>query len=399
MPFNPTPEFLMRIHSPMVSLLAASIALAGCQNGGPASATPPASAESPPPATSTGGTPFQAAEFARFNEPWAMSFLPDGRLLVTEKAGLLRLFDPTTKTVGTITGVPKVAYGGQGGLGDVVPHPAFAQNGWVYFSYAEAGDGGTRGAVVSRAKLTLDASGGGALSTPETIWRQTPKVEGGGHYSHRMAFAPDGKLFISSGERQKFDPAQDMKSNMGKIVRLNDDGSVPADNPFASQGGVAAQVWTLGHRNVLGLAFDGQGRLWDNEMGPKGGDEVNLIVKGDNYGYPIVSNGDHYDGRPIPDHDTAPQYHAPATSWTPVISPSSLVFYSGAQFPAWQGRALIGGLSSKALVVVQIDGDIAREETRYDMGERIREVEQGPDGAVWLLEDGDNGRLLKLTPR
>lgn len=382
-------------------LLVATFALAACQNGGPANAAPQATAApaATPATAANDAPPFKAEEIARFKEPWAMSFLPDGRLLVSEKAGQLRLFDPAAKTTGTISGVPKVAYGGQGGLGDVVSHPDFARNGWVYFSYAEAGDGGTRGAAVARAKLILDGNGGGALSAPEVIWRQVPKVEGEGHYSHRIVFAPDGKLFISSGERQKFDPAQDMRSNLGKIVRLNDDGSVPADNPFAAQGGVAAQVWTLGHRNVLGLAFDGRGRLWNDEMGPKGGDEVNLIVKGDNYGYPIVSNGDHYDGRPIPDHDTAPQYHAPATSWTPVISPSSLVFYSGAQFPAWQGRALIGGLSSQALIVVQFDGDKAREQTRYNLGERIREVEQGSDGAVWLLEDGDNARLLKLSPR
>ena len=391
----------MRTSCQMLGLLTFSLALAACQNGGPANvATPAASKASSPASTDAVDTqPFQATEFARFNEPWAMSFLPSGALLVSERGGKLFMFDPTNKQSRIISGIPKVAYGGQGGLGDVVPHPNFEQNRLIYFSYAEAGDDNTRGAVVARASLTSFKAGGGSLSTPEVIWRQVPKVEGGGHYSHRIAFSPDGKLFISSGERQKFDPAQDMKSNMGKIIRLNDDGSVPADNPFASQGGVAAQVWSLGHRNVLGLAFDGQGRLWDNEMGPKGGDEINLIVKGDNYGYPIVSNGDHYDGRPIPDHDTAPQYHAPATSWTPVISPSSLLFYSGTQFPAWQGRALIGGLSSKALVVVQIDGDSAREETRYNMGERIREVEQGPDGTLWLLEDGDNGRLLKLTPR
>ena len=380
------------------SLFAICLALAACQNGGPAAASARADAQAES-RSAPSIPPFQATAFARFDEPWAMSFLPDGRLLVTEKAGKLKLFDPATRALGTVTGIPEVAYGGQGGLGDVVPHPDFARNGWIYFSYAEAGDGDTRGAVVARARLTLDANGGGRLSVPETIWRQTPKVQGRGHYSHRIAFAPDGKLFISSGERQKFDPAQDMKANLGKIIRLNDDGSIPAGNPFAAQGGVAAQVWSLGHRNVLGLAFDAQGRLWDNEMGPKGGDEVNLIVKGDNYGYPIVSNGDHYDGRPIPDHDTAPQYHAPAISWTPVISPSSLVFYNGNLFPQWQGRALIGGLSSEALVVVRFDGSSAREETRYDMGQRIREVEQGPDGAVWLLEDGGNARLLKLTPR
>lgn len=382
----------------IIGIATLTLALAACQNGSPQATTaPPSASAGGTQAASQSARPFQTNEFARFNEPWAMASLPDGRLLVTEKSGALKLFDPATKTTGDITGLPKVAYGGQGGMGDVALHPGFAQNGWVYYSYAEAGDGGTRGAVVARSKLTLSGNGG-ALSAPEIIWRQVPKVEGGGHYSHRIVFAPDGKLFISSGERQKFDPAQDMASNMGKIVRLNDDGSLPADNPFASKGGVAAQVWTLGHRNTLGLAFDAQGRLWNNEMGPKGGDELNLIVKGDNYGYPIVSNGDHYDGRPIPNHDTAPQYHAPAVTWTPVISPSSMIFYSGTAFPQWQGRALIGGLSSKALVVVQTQGDGAREEARYDMGERIRDVHQGADGTVWLLEDGRNGRLLQLTP-
>lgn len=383
------------------SILAASLALAACQNGGttPGSA-PPAPASSTASNDTQDARPFEATEFARFNEPWAMSFLPDGRLLVTERAGKLRLFDPRTKKTGEISGIPKVAYGGQGGLGDVVLHPGFANNQLVYFSYAEAGDGGTRGAVVARAKLTLDDAGGGALSTPEIIWRQVPKVEGQGHYSHRIVFAPDGHLFITSGERQKFEPAQDMQANLGKVLRLNDDGSVPADNPFAAQGGVAAQVWTLGHRNLLGLAFDARGRLWEHEMGPKGGDEFNLIVKGDNYGYPRVSNGDHYDGKPIPDHDTAPQYHAPLVSWTPVISPSSLVIYSGTLFPQWRGKALIGGLSSQSLVVVAMDGErSAREEIRYAMGQRIREVQQGPDGAVWLLEDGKDARLLELTPR
>ncbi|NEL79701.1 MAG: PQQ-dependent sugar dehydrogenase, partial [Xanthomonas perforans] len=180
-----------------------------------------------------------------------------------------------------------------------------------------------------------------------------------------------------------------------------DDGSVPADNPFAAQGGVAAQVWSLGHRNILGLAFDGKGRLWEHEMGPLGGDELNLIQRGANYGYPIVSNGDNYDGTPIPDHNTRPEFAAPKISWTPVISPAGFVIYSGKQFPAWRGNGFIGGLSSMSLVQVSL-GDQPREVARYDMGARIREVEQGPDGALWLLEDeasGSTGRLLKLTPK
>ena len=345
------------------------------------------------------GRPFSTTELTTFDEPWAMTFLPDGRLLVTEKRGRLRLLDvaATGATATSISGVPNVAYGGQGGLGDVVLHPEFASNNLVYLSYAEAGSGNTRGAAVARARLTLDGSGG-ALSQLQVIWRQVPKLSGQGHYGHRLAFGPDGHLWITSGERQEFTPAQDMASNLGKIVRLNDDGSVPADNPFAKDGGVAAQVWTLGHRNPLGIAFDAQGRLWNHEMGPRGGDELNLVERGANYGYPVVSNGNHYDGRDIPDHDTRPEFNAPKISWTPVISPAGFVIYSGRRFPDWRGDGLIGGLSSKALVRVEFDDGTAREAARYDMGERIREVEQGPDGDIWLLEDGKDGRLLRLTP-
>ena len=383
-------------------LLTTSALLAACGGGGgspPITTPPPSAPPSPDPVETT--KPFRAESWATFDEPWAMTFLPDGRLLVTEKSGKLKLFNPTTRTAGDIAGVPAVAYAGQGGLGDVILDPRFSQNGWIYLSYAEAGSNNTRGAAVARARLSVNnATGGGVLSDLQVIWRQEPKVAGDGHYSHRLAFAPDGAhLFITSGERQKFDPAQDMTSNLGKIVRLNEDGSVPADNPFATQGGVTAQIWTSGHRNLLGIAFDGQGRLWNHEMGPKGGDELNLVVRGDNYGYPIVSNGDHYDGTPIPDHSTRPEFHAPAISWTPVISPAGLIFYNGALFPQWRGQALIGGLSSQALVRVRINGDASATEVgRYAMGERIREVEQGPDGAVWLLEDGDDARLLKLMP-
>ena len=343
--------------------------------------------------------PFASRPLATFDEPWALAFLPDGRLLVTEKMGALQLH-----TIGggthAIRGVPSVAYGGQGGLGDVALDPGFAKNRLVYLSYAEAGPDDTRGAAVARAELVLDPDGGGALEKASVIWRQVPKVSGAGHYGHRILFGPDRKLWISSGERQHFDPAQDRGSNLGKIVRLDSDGSVPADNPFADRGGVAAQIWTLGHRNPLGIAFDGKGRLWEIEMGPKGGDELNRIARGANYGYPIVSNGDHYDGRPIPDHDTRPEFAAPALSWTPVISPAALIFYTGSEFPAWRGHALIASLSAGALVRVEIDGDRAREAERYAMGQRIREVEQGPDGALYLLDDGkapSGGRLLKLT--
>ncbi|HVK52763.1 MAG TPA: PQQ-dependent sugar dehydrogenase [Pseudoxanthomonas sp.] len=341
--------------------------------------------------------PFVSNEVARFDQPWAMTFLPDGRLLVTEKTGHLRLTNVTTRQTGEISGVPIVAYGGQGGLGDVILHPHYASNGLVYLSYAEEGSGG-RGAAVARARLQLDATGnGGSLQNLQVIWRQTPKVSGDAHYSHRLLFDREGKLWVSSGERQKGSPAQDLQSNLGKILRLNDDGTPAAGNPFADEGGRAAQVWSYGHRNVLGLALDASGRLWAHEMGPAGGDELNLIERGSNYGWPIVSNGDNYDGSPIPDHPTRPEFNAPEISWTPVIAPAGFVIYSGNLFPYFQNYGFIGGLASQALIQVQLSATPS-EVRRYPMGRRIREVEQGPDGALWLLEDGADARLLKLTP-
>ncbi len=345
--------------------------------------------------------PFTVTEVADFDIPWAIAFLPDGRLLVTEQRGMLKLVTQSGAT-SDIRGVPQVSWFGQGGFGDVVLHPDFASNGLVYLSYAEAGEGENRGAAVARAKLALSGNGG-ELQNLEVLWRQSPKVDGGGHYSHRIAFG-GGYLWISSGDRQKFDPAQDMNANLGKVVRLNEDGSVPRDNPFAERGGVTAEIWSLGHRNLLGLAFDAQGRLWDVEMGPMGGDELNLVRRGANYGYPIVSNGDHYDGKVIPDHDTRPEFAAPAVWWNPVISPSNLLFYDGGEFPQWRGDALISGLSSQAIIRIEFDGETAREAERYDMGMRVRSIEQGPSGELWILEDGregrgGQGRMYKLTAR
>lgn len=342
-------------------------------------------------------TVFSIAAVTQLPRPWAMTFLPDGRLLVTAKKGQLLLVTQDGES-SEVSGVPRVDYGGQGGLGDVILHPDFASNGTVYLSYAEAGESGTRGAAVARATLDL-TRGAEGLTEVSVIWRQVPKVAGRGHFGHRLAFSADGYLFISSGERQKFDPAQDMAMNLGKILRLHDDGSIPADNPFVEDGGVTAQIWTRGHRNPLGLAFDAAGRLWNHEMGPRGGDELNLVERGANYGYPIVSNGDHYSGKKIPDHHTRAEFNAPKAWWSPVISPAGFIIYSGERFPAWLGNGFIGGLSSQSLVRIVFDGEHAREAERFAFGARIREVEQGPAGAIWLLEDGADGRLLKLMPK
>jgi glucose/arabinose dehydrogenase len=341
---------------------------------------------------------YKLATMAQFNEPWAMIALKDGRLLVTERKGKLQLLDPKTREKIEVKGMPKVAYGGQGGLGDIAFHPQFEQNHIIYLSYAEAGQGGY-GAVVARGELDLSNSQKPQVKNLKTIWQQVPKVQGQGHYAHRLLFGQDGKLWVSSGERQKFNPAQDMQSNLGKILRLNADGTAAAANPFSHQGEVAKQVWSLGHRNPLGIAFDTQGKLWVAEMGPKGGDELNLIVKGENYGYPVVSNGDHYDDQDIPNHATRPEFKAPEISWTPVISPSSLIFYNGSQFPAWKNKALIGGLSSKAIIVVDTAMKPVTEVQRVDMKQRIRDLLQAPDGSIWVLEDGNNARLLKMTAK
>jgi len=349
-------------------------------------------------ATAQDDRPFSVEAITDFDEPWAMAFLPDGRLLVTEKKGNLLVVTQAGAKSAPIDGVPEVAYGGQGGFGDVALHPDFANNGVIYLSYAEAGEDDTRGAAVARARLTLTADGG-SLSDLSVIWRQVPKVSGRGHYGHRLLFSADGYLYISSGERQKFDPAQDMQSNLGKIIRLHDDGSVPADNPFAAAGGVTAEIWSLGHRNPLGIAFDEAGQLWNIEMGPRGGDELNRVIRGENYGYPIVSNGRHYSGRDIPDHDTRPEFEAPKVWWTPVISPGGFIIYDGDLFTAWRGDGLIAGLSSQTLLRIEFDGEDAREAERFDMGKRVRAVVQGPNDAIWLLEDGSGGRLLKLLPK
>lgn len=316
----------------------------------------------------------------------------------------MKFVDTTNQRLGTVTGLPKVDYGGQGGLGDVAFLPGEEAKGTngrtIYLSWVEAGTSDTRGAVVGRGTLNCAEADSCAITGLSVIWRQAPKVTGRGHYSHRIAFSPDNRyLFITSGDRQKFDPAQDTSGTLGKVLRLNPDGTPAAGNPLESQGSPQNQIWSLGHRNLLGMDFDAQGRLWEVEHGPAGGDELNLVVKGANYGWPVRSNGDNYDGSNIPDHSADDGFAKPAISWTPVIAPGNMTFYSGSLFPGLKGDLLIAGLSSEAIVRVAIDGETAREVARYPMGKRIRSVIEGPDGALWVLEDGDGGRLLELRPK
>ncbi|MEM1260814.1 MAG: PQQ-dependent sugar dehydrogenase [Pseudomonadota bacterium] len=341
--------------------------------------------------------PFDVEPIVTIDQPWAMTFLPNGHLLITRKPGEMLIVATDGTVLGEVSGLPDVDFGGQGGLGDVILSPDYERSKRIYYSYAEAGDGDTRGAAVATALLSAD-DGDAELIDPQVIWRQVPKVTGRGHYGHRLAFSDDQYLFISSGERQKFDPSQDMQSNLGKIIRLHPDGDIPQDNPYFDQGGVTAEIWSLGHRNPLGLAFDNRGRLWNHEMGPRHGDELNLVIPTKNYGYPLVSNGDHYSGKSIPDHDTRPDLEAPKTYWVPAISPAGFMIYDGDLFADFKDNGFIGGLSSQSIVRVRLGDDNAEEIERYSMGKRIREIEQGPNGAIWVLEDGDLGRLLKLTP-
>ena len=349
---------------------------------------------------------FKVQEIAAFNTPWAIAFMPDQRLLVTEKAGHMFVVNRTgLKT--EISNVPAVSFEGQNGMLDVAVSPDFATDRLVYFTFSEperSGKDVVSSLTLARAKLG-EKGGKASLDDLTVMWRQMPKSKWG-QPGGIIAFSPDGKyLYLSSGDRMNPKTAQDPKLALGKVLRFNRDGSVPQDNPRADLAGqdadnARALTWTTGHRNPYGLAFAPDGKLWLHEMGPKGGDELNLIKSGLNYGWPVVSNGAQYSGEPIPHHDTRPEFEPPVVYWTPVIAPAGLAFYEGGLFKDWKGSALIGGLASMALIRVAFkeNGD-ADEAERYDMENRIRDVAVAKDGSVYVIEDDIPGRLLRLTPK
>ena len=349
--------------------------------------------------------PFKATPVASFDEPWAARFAPGTQtLFVTEKKGALKFVDLASGRVGTVTGVPQVYYGGQGGFADVAFLPGETKGALsgrtIYLSWAEKGDGPSAGGAVGRGMLVCDSPAACRIDGLKVIWRQAPKVAGQLQYALRLTFSPDGKyLFVASGDRVHIDSVQQTDNNLGKIVRLLPDGRPAPGNPLAGKGHPADEIWTLGHRNPLGLKFDASGRLWDLEHGPMGGDEINLLKPGQNYGWPLVSGGDNYDGTPIPKNPTRPDLAQPAIMWNPVIAPGDFIFYSGKLWPRWRGQALIAGLKTQAIVRVSIAGEAGHEEARYPMGHRMREIVEAGDGSLYALEDGTGGRLLHLTPQ
>ncbi|MHA2788607.1 PQQ-dependent sugar dehydrogenase [Corynebacterium sp. S7] len=337
--------------------------------------------------------PSDATEHGRFDAGWALEFLPGtDYLLVTERGGALQMMDLNTDNTVEIANTPEVYSEGQAGMHDILAGPTFENDGTVYLSWVRDTAQGPQG-VIGRGKLNTEA---GSLEEFEEIWQQTPS-EHDGHFALRMLIQDD-YLFVTSGDRQAFDPAQDIQSNLGKVLRLTLDGEPAPGNPFAGQGGRSDEIYSMGHRNPLGIDTDQRGELWVSEMGPRGGDELNHLVEGENYGWPEASMGRHYDGSRIPDHQQGDGYVAPAEYWVPSISPGNLMIYKGQLFDEYTGNAFLGGLSGEKIVRVQLDGDQASFIEEWDMSNRIRALEEAPDGSIWILEDGENGRLLEWRP-
>jgi glucose/arabinose dehydrogenase len=332
------------------------------------------------------------------DQPWGIDFLPDGRMIVTEKSGQLRTITAEGKVSLPIKGVPRVDDSGQGGLLDVTLHPDFASNRLVFLSYSEAGRGGTSTAMAS-GRLTSD---GAALENVKILFSQRPKLRGGRHFGSRVVFAPDGNVFLTTGDRGARHNAQKLSGHIGKVIRLTPEGGIPADNPFIGKPGALPEIWSYGHRNIQGAAIHPEtGKLWTIEHGPRGGDEINIPAAGVNHGWPVVTHGIEYSGGTIGDGlKTKPGMADPIHIWTPVIAPGGMTFYSGNLFPAWKGNLLIGGLRAGALVRLELEGDTVVREERLlrQIGDRIRDVAVGPDGAVYAITDSGDGKILRITP-
>ena len=385
-------------------LFTVSLILASCSGlgAGDSTAQEPAAVSAGEVVALDQGSPFAVTSHGTFAEPWAIAEEPgSGNFFITEKAGTAKLFRPADGSVIDVTsGLPEVAYGGQGGLGDVAFAPDYATSGTVYISWAKADEGEARRAALGRGKLVCGEDSC-AIEGFTQIWQQSLAIESNGHFSHKIAFSPDGQyLFLSSGDRQQQDPAQDRSNNLGAVLRLNLDGTPAAGNPFADEGSPTDQIWTYGQRNILGLKFDAAGNLWELEHGPRGGDELNLVVEGANYGWPTRSNGVNYNGDNIPDHTADDGFTKPAIYWTPVIAPGDMIVYGGDMFADWQGQIIIANLGTTSIVRVAPDAAnaTATEEGRYAFPKRLRDIVEASDGAIWVIEDGGNGRLLRLTP-
>lgn len=330
--------------------------------------------------------------------PWGVVFLPDGRAIVTERPGRMRMVSTTGTLSKPLKNVPHVYAEGQGGLLDVVLSPDFAEDRRIYFTYAERGEGDLAGTAVARAVLKHDR-----LENVEVIFRQSPKKEGDNHFGSRLAFAPDGSMFIGLGERFDYsEEAQDLNSHLGKVVRIRADGSVPEDNPFVGRKGALPEIWSYGHRNIQGMALNPHTEeIWIHEHGARGGDEINIPRRGKNYGWPEASYGSHYSFLPIEDDHKGQGFAEPVHYWTPSIAPSGMVFYTGDRYPGWRGNLFVGALAMTHLARLELEGaKVVKEEKLLEEREaRIRDVEQGPDGYLYLLTDSDNGALLRLMPR
>jgi glucose/arabinose dehydrogenase len=329
--------------------------------------------------------------------PWALAFLPDGRILVTERPGQLRIVAKDGRVSSPLEGVPRVQAQGQGGLLDVAIDPRFEESRLVYLSYAEPGEGGS-GTAVARGRLSE-----GKLENVQVIYRQQPKVEGNGHFGSRLVFAPDGKLFITQGDRQAYrEEAQNLKSGLGKLIRINPDGSIPRDNPFVGKSGVRPEIYSYGHRSMQAAALHPEtGQLWTVEHGARGGDELNHPEAGKNYGWPVITYGRDYSGASIGEGTAKAGMEQPVYYWDPVIAPSGAVWYTGDRYPGWKGSLFVGSLQPGALVRLTLENGRVTSEERYlgELGDRIRDVQQGPDGLLYLVTDEGDGRVLRVVPK